>query len=43
VITHGFFTTKDEFISHTVTIDSNFFFAVLEAIEIITLEIIVLF
>lgn len=41
LITRGFFTTKDEIILHTVTIDNDFFWTVLEGNEIITLEIIV--
>jgi hypothetical protein len=43
VITRGFFTRKDGFISHTVTVDNGFFFTILEATEIITLEKIVLY
>jgi hypothetical protein len=41
-MTYGFFITKDGFISHIITVDSDFFFTVHEASEIITLEIIVL-
>jgi hypothetical protein len=41
VITRGLFTTKDRFISHTITTDNDFFFSVLEISEIIPLEIIV--
>jgi hypothetical protein len=40
---YGFFTTKDGFVSHTVTFVNDFFFTAFETTEIITLEIIVLY